>query len=76
MRVFASLLEKLDPDYRPEPPCPKREYALHRLSWAQGVSLETARDWLDHSDAQAIERAEVLAVTSDPYRFVVWRRYH
>jgi hypothetical protein len=76
MRVFGSLLEKLDPHYRPEPPCPRREYALQRLSWAQGVPLEVAREWLDRKDAEAIEVADALAVTSNPYRFVVWQKYH
>jgi hypothetical protein len=74
--IYGNLLDALAPDYEPEPPCPRREYALQRLSWAQGVSLETARDWLDNSDAQAIAIAETLAETCDPRRFVVWRRYH
>jgi hypothetical protein len=70
------ILAALHPDYEPEPPCPRREYALHRISALRGMSLEAAGAWLDHADAQAIEIAEVLAETCDPYRFVVWRRYH
>jgi hypothetical protein len=76
MRVYSSLLGALAPDYRPEPPCPKREYAIHRISVVHGMPEAEARRFLDHSHAEAIEIAEVLANTCDPYRFVVWRRYH
>jgi hypothetical protein len=76
MRICSNLLEALDPNYRPEPPCPKREYALHRLSAVRGMSLEAAEAWLAHADAQAIAVAEALSETCDPYRFVIWRKYH
>jgi hypothetical protein len=70
------ILAALHPDYEPEPPCPKREYALHRISAVRGMSPEDAAAWLDRADQQAIEVAEVLSVTCDPQRFLVWGRYH
>jgi hypothetical protein len=70
------ILAALHPDYEPDPPCPKREYALRRISAVRGMSLEAAATWLDHTDAVAIQNAEVLSETCDPYRFVIWQRYH
>jgi hypothetical protein len=70
------ILAALHPDYEPEPPCPKREFALERLSAIRRMPIEAAREWLDRRDAEAIAVAEALSETCDPYRFVVWGRYH
>ena len=70
------ILAALHADYEPEPPCPRRTYAVERIAAVRGMSFDAAGAWLDRGDAEAIETAEVLANTCDPYRFVVWRRYH
>jgi hypothetical protein len=58
------------------PRCANRQHAIKRISVVHGMTIAQAWQWLDHDDARALEIAEVLAVTCDPYRFVVWRRYH
>jgi hypothetical protein len=70
------ILAALHPDYELEPPCPRRTRAIERIAAVRGLSFEAAGEWLDRTDAQAIEIAEVLAVTCDPQRFLVWGRYH
>jgi hypothetical protein len=76
MRAF-NLLELL-PDYLREevtPPCPRRRYAINRISAVRGVTIAQAWEWLDCQDARAVDIAEALAAT-DPLGAYAKRNYH